>query len=1035
MFNKFLCILVFYSVFVPDLEAAQEALNVGIPIVSEHDTALHQGAGLVHPSNYSHEYLVRLNQPIVDYWVKKAKSRGETISFTFSAIADLEHGLGTGSLDVISHYDYNQETHFGLFSLPWGSVSWFLNSSKKIESLNAVRVVSRFGVKPSNMHSDITLDSNRAIPVISDFVSGSHGYQKLALKSTVSVLVANGQSDLLNDINQDIIAGQFYNLTSIPSITRYEAYFVDALSDFNVAKKVANAPVMKIAYIEKGSEPYFIKTGFTIGGIAAELIDSEISKMAMKYEYVPLTNFAQYLQSAKDGKTDYISSILKSKERRKYLTFSNAYFFTQIVSLTTRRNADSVKNGIITGKRVALMKGTVESDEVVKKFGNTNEYTYFNDYTSAVESIINSENEVFIGNKLQTIYSIKKNNAYSMNIVDLTLPNLSKPVYNAISKHYPLVDYYIENVGHSNYKEKNIAQIVYKWKSIIHKYDMAKENDRLNTKAVIAVWLLVLMSAMFVISIYMTFKKHKEFTLYKSEKMKAIEKQSEYEDKKNNFLARMSHEIRTPLSAMSGLVEILLEDNVSNLKRDGYEILKRISLSIDKVLLLSNEILDFNKFKNEGVIIKNKPFTISTLLDEICDHFFFQAKNKQVFITPSVVIDNDLIYSDRLRMGQILNNLISNSIKFSSSSEIKVKLLVKEGQLTLAVQDFGIGVSSDKIEMIFEPFIQADTDINRKFGGTGLGLSIVKAIVEAMQGDIWIESELGKGTTVTVTIPVECTGNHDVVQDHDTYKNETLIEGDFSQCNVVVIEDDALNLHVIEQYLKRLGCSFNSFSDARVALDVLESTHENYDLIICDCHMPELDGYGFVAECKRLNFKLPIVALTADLTQENVMRCKEVGFIDILFKPISRCDLAGLLTKYYCNQKHINHASNLEDENKLHLQALLAEYGYEASEQNLSSTKNDIVIENDMLLVINSIADYITELSVAITSRNMSQIESLSHRLKISCLYIGYPETAELFKELNERVNQEDGYLDLAVQGLERLRHDLCHAKTVSIHH
>ncbi|WP_169327377.1 ATP-binding protein [Pseudoalteromonas sp. NEC-BIFX-2020_015] len=374
----------------------------------------------------------------------------------------------------------------------------------------------------------------------------------------------------------------------------------------------------------------------------------------------------------------------------------------------------------------------------------------------------------------------------------------------------------------------------------------------------------------------------------------ATEKASDALTAKSRFLANMSHEIRTPLNGVLGTLQLL--QTAPGLKEDEVLLVNTGVTSATHLLSLINDILDISKLEQGKLKADNSVFTLQQLQDEVF------AIVQPLAIKKSIIIqwhsDNHTlsVYSDKTRLKQILVNLIGNSIKFSQLGNVNVTINTqKEGaDLTLqcVVKDSGIGIKDDQLADIFEPFSQADNSTTRVYGGSGLGLSLCKELVEMLGGKIIIHSEFGKGTEVIFSIlTVE--------------KNENKIENtdpmlDFSNVSatVLVVEDNMVNQLVIKAMLLKLNLDVVIANDGLIALDILQQ--QDFDIVLMDMHMPNLDGVSatkIIRENKKWK-NLPIIAITANVMQEDVNACFQAGMDDYLSKPIEFNLLASLLSRW-----------------------------------------------------------------------------------------------------------------------------------------
>jgi signal transduction histidine kinase/CheY-like chemotaxis protein len=367
---------------------------------------------------------------------------------------------------------------------------------------------------------------------------------------------------------------------------------------------------------------------------------------------------------------------------------------------------------------------------------------------------------------------------------------------------------------------------------------------------------------------------------------------------KENFMANMSHEIRTPMNAILGFTNLLQRKTLDN---ESKEYVKTIQKSGENLLTLINDILDLSKIEAGMMRIESAPFSIRGLLHSVEAMFKSKANEKQLKL--SVHIDEslpDTLEGDPVRLTQILVNLIGNALKFTNTGSISVKVTheghsgdtIKTG---IAISDTGIGIEKDKLENIFERFQQAEDSVTRKYGGTGLGLSIVSELVSLLQGNIRVESDTGKGTTFILIIPYKISdGQFDIPA--PSIKDQAVLP-DFDNIRVLVVEDNEINQVLIKHLFTNWQLGFAVVNNGREAVARLGTT--NYNLILMDIQMPEMDGYTATQEIRnRLRLDTPIIAMTAHALAGEREKCLSYGMNEYISKPIREEQLLKLIAQF-----------------------------------------------------------------------------------------------------------------------------------------
>ena len=373
---------------------------------------------------------------------------------------------------------------------------------------------------------------------------------------------------------------------------------------------------------------------------------------------------------------------------------------------------------------------------------------------------------------------------------------------------------------------------------------------------------------------------------------------------KSTFLANMSHEIRTPLTSIIGFTETALDDDQTEEQR--ITALKTILKSSDHLLNLINDVLDFSKIEAGELDIEKIVMSPLQLIAEVESILISLAQKKNLDFKVSYQFPlPEYILSDPLRIKQILLNLCSNAIKFTSKGCVCLTLQYESSLDTLnfRVQDTGIGMSPDQLDKLFKPFKQADTSITRRFGGTGLGLFLSKRLAGLLNGQLDVTSTPGQGSEFTLSIqqalsnimPVKLLNNHNEVKLAQTSEPENIPTTSLSG-DVLLVEDNLTNQLLIQRFLEKMGTNVTVAENGAVAVTL--ATQRPYDLIYMDMQMPVMPGLEAVKTLRQQSYTGPIVMLTANATQEDRRLCSEAGSNDYLTKPINRKKLYELTAMY-----------------------------------------------------------------------------------------------------------------------------------------
>ncbi len=375
----------------------------------------------------------------------------------------------------------------------------------------------------------------------------------------------------------------------------------------------------------------------------------------------------------------------------------------------------------------------------------------------------------------------------------------------------------------------------------------------------------------------------------------------ETEQIKADFMANMSHEIRTPLNGIVGFVNLLSK---TSLTTDQNKYVSIIQSSIDSLMVIVNDILDFSKITEGKKEIEYVDIMSVTEFEKAFIIFEPRAKDKQIDYRISLdTALNECITIDWFHVKQVMLNLINNALKFTPSKgkltiQVDVvKNLPEVQRLRFSVRDTGIGIPSDKHDMIFSKFTQVDRSTTRKFGGTGLGLSISYALVEMMGGKLCVESEEGIGSYFYFEIDVDkCSKKSPVVNSlTETIKGNEVFTA--PNLNVLVAEDQDVNQMLIDEYLKRYRIKADFANDGEDAVAMAQQ--KPYDLILMDINMPKMDGIEATGLIRLYDADILIVALTAHVLEGDYERFMEAGMNDYLVKPINVPALEAILRHAY----------------------------------------------------------------------------------------------------------------------------------------
>ena len=372
---------------------------------------------------------------------------------------------------------------------------------------------------------------------------------------------------------------------------------------------------------------------------------------------------------------------------------------------------------------------------------------------------------------------------------------------------------------------------------------------------------------------------------------------------KSVFIANMSHETRTPLNSIIGFSELAKHEDISDKMRNY---VTNISESAAWLLRIINDILDISVIELGKIVLENNPFDFSEMLEYCHSRIVGQAEEKGLKLTfsTSQPIEKRLV-GDEARLRQILMNMLSNAVKFTNQGSVALNVTVRKAynekiSLRFEVKDTGIGMTMEQMISIYDPFMQGDNSMTRKFGGVGLGLTITKSIIELMGGTLNLESVVGIGSTFSCELTFDTT-DHAVAKQDIVNQLEELEIPNF-EGEILVCEDNSLNQQVILEHLTRIGLKVIIAHNGKEGVDYIAQRIKNgeklFDLIFMDIQMPVMDGLKAVSKILALDVKTPIVALTANVMPDDLEIYKKSGMSDAVGKPFTNQELWSCLLKY-----------------------------------------------------------------------------------------------------------------------------------------
>ncbi len=475
---------------------------------------------------------------------------------------------------------------------------------------------------------------------------------------------------------------------------------------------------------------------------------------------------------------------------------------------------------------------------------------------------------------------------------------------------------------------------------------------------------------------------------------------------KSQFMATIGHEIRTPLNAILGTAELMEYSELSKPVQDNVRVIRSSGEALLEVL---NEILDYAKIEHGRLELEERAVNVEQLVNSVSSIMSGRAaeSGNRIVVDIPQALQWPWVKADPTRVRQVLLNLTSNAIKFTDEGTITLRVRERTGfhqskVLRFEVKDSGIGIDEEGQKRLFKPFSQVDASISRRFGGTGLGLTICKEIADRLNGSIGVSSTPGKGSTFWFEIPVSVAEAVD--EGLQLHRTETIFS--LTPLRILLVEDNKVNQQVAMRFLNRLGQTADVASNGAVAVDM--AAREQYDLILMDMQMPEMDGITATREIRGgngLNKQTAIIAMTANASEEDRRACREVGMTGFEAKPVSLARLQDVLVE--AGAVVTSHETKITQEAHGEPVTPLT-FGVDpARRDELVEALGEEIFEELLGSFFNDTTALLAELHAALAEQDVKGADQALHTIKGAAANVGFMMIAEMAEAMRSNPTDE----------------------------
>ena len=981
-------------------------------------------------ANNSGAHFNQLNNFVYEYWQLWAFNHKKKVSFVYLAGEDVFPALEQGAIDVVGLTTITGEDPDNLYSIPYAQFKQKIfkhlqgNQKKGIQLAIDSPRTSTLSFLADYVERDYYSDIDEMLLKYKNY-DALYSIRPWVLKQKLAELnlaqefyissdeapdihfhFATRKSDraLMYQVNDGLrkVSKAQALLWSKKYINGDEDNFTFMLGDYiqnlTEAEKqyVLDHNHIIFPSLPTGFPPYIINKSFiniNERGLTMDILKHATKKTGLIFKNIYVPDLLKGDELLENTVVDFYAVANRFQSGAIEKLFSASYFNSHF-SLIFRHDYP-IKSSInaLDTEVIAAVKGLRVTRFLQKKLPSAT-IKLFNHIDDAVYAVAKGEANAYVGEALNNAYVIKQ--AKLSNLTSVPLKNMSFKAeisFASRSDNTRLIALLNRSLNSLSVTDFDNMYAVWS-KTAFSNASAKKEVEDVYQKAMM-LFVATILIVILIIRFYIRQINFRKTAQHKVEQALAVAEEARTEAERSaqakiDFLARMSHEIRTPMNGVLGMAESL---NFTQLSNNQKSLLSTLTDSAENLMVLLNDILDFAKMDAGKLTLESQPVNLKELAESAIKAVSHAEKEKNIAL--KLTLDKALspyYFTDPHRLTQVLNNLMSNAVKFTDQGKVELSVFLVASKLEngnhydtikISVKDTGIGIDSQQQKQLFSPFIQADSAVTRKFGGTGLGLSICQEIINAMGSKIHIKCtfEIGSDFYFNLTLKQMSSRANAEERRQLPRDSNTDVDTKFNGIKVLMAEDNIVNIKVLSAQLERLNIHPDIAENGQEALTLFEQSF--YDIVISDCHMPIVDGYELanVLSQQKHGNKPWLIAITADALTGTAEKCMSAGFDDYVAKPCTQQAVTDMMH---------NALRNIQDNSDKKVVHQRWNYQYFKPELLMEHNEQDIVLCKNIAQVFAE-AWQVEKLQLidAVTNEDFHHIFALVHRLKGSIRYLG----------------------------------------------